>query len=253
YLVYSECVESRTIEQFFLQMYIFYQARILVVTHECVNLVVLLPFSHLSLHVSIPIFCAQFAYFGEREAKSDVTQSQKKTAKRKGSSVHTHDVPQEEPALMAQDCDAGKGVESEAEDANFLETTKKMEKVAIQSAAECSELDDKMCQTRIVELEKRLLEKQQAVERLTVQMDQLQEQLSQHRESMLLQVCSIETTVQEQNEVIRKLTSCLQQTRKDWDELHKEASQVANQICSLHLQLYQVCSFSNFNYVTKKE
>lgn len=66
-----------------------------------------------------------------------------------------------------------------------------MKKVAVHSAVECSELDDKMCQTRIGELEKRLLEKQQAVERLTVQMDELQEQLSQHRDSMQLQVCFI--------------------------------------------------------------
>lgn len=70
-----------------------------------------------------------------------------------------------------------------------------MKRVAVHSAAECSELDDKMCRTRIAELEKRLLEKQQAVERLTVQMDELQEQLSQHRDSMQLQVCFIITGI----------------------------------------------------------
>ncbi|XP_031409929.1 pericentrin isoform X9 [Meleagris gallopavo] len=196
---------------------------------------------------------AKFAHFRERKAKSNVTQSQKKTPKRKGSSVHTHDVPQEEHTVMAPGCDVGKGIKSKAEDTNFLETTTETEgsadlsiqdtvihpaaeKVAVHSAVECSELDDKMCQTRIGELEKRLLEKQQAVERLTVQMDELQEQLSQHRDSMQLQ----ETTVQEQNEVIRKLTSCLQQTRKDWDDLQEEASHVADQIHGLQLQLHQV-------------
>ncbi|POI35771.1 hypothetical protein CIB84_000477 [Bambusicola thoracicus] len=234
-------------------MYIFYQAGIFFVTYECVYLVVLLPFSHLPLPVSIPIFYAQFARFRERKAKSNVTQSQKKTTKRKGSSVHTHDVPQEEHAVMAQGCDVDKGIESKAEDTNFLETTTETEgsadlsiqdtvinpaaeKVAVHSAAEYSELDDKMCQTRVAELEKRLLEKQQAVERLTVQMDELQEQLSQHRDSIQLQ----ETTVQEQNEVIRKLTSCHQQTRKDWDDLQEEASHVADQIHGLQLQLYEV-------------
>lgn len=70
-----------------------------------------------------------------------------------------------------------------------------MKKVAVHSAAEYSELDDKMRQTRIAELEKRLLEKQQAVERLTVQMNELQEQLSQHRDSMQLQVCFIITRI----------------------------------------------------------
>ncbi|XP_042730271.1 pericentrin isoform X4 [Lagopus leucura] len=195
---------------------------------------------------------AKFAHFRERKAKSNVAQSQKKTPKRKGSSVHTHDVPQEERAVMAPGCDVGEGVESKAEDTNLLETTAETEgsadpiqdtaihpaaeEVAVCSVAECDELDDKMCQTRIAELEKRFLEKQQAVERLTVQMDELQEQLSQHRVSMQLQ----EATVQEQNEVIRKLTSCLQQTRKDWDDLQEEASHVADQIHGLQLQLHQV-------------
>ncbi|XP_048808460.1 pericentrin isoform X8 [Lagopus muta] len=196
---------------------------------------------------------AKFAHFRERKAKSNVAQSQKKTPKRKGSSVHTHDVPQEERAVMAPGCDVGEGVESKAEDTNLLETTTETEgsadlpiqdtaihpaaeEVAVCSVAECDELDDKMCQTRIAELEKRFLEKQQAVERLTVQMDELQEQLSQHRVSMQLQ----EATVQEQNEVIRKLTSCLQQTRKDWDDLQEEASHVADQIHGLQLQLHQV-------------
>ncbi|KAM6200753.1 pericentrin isoform 1-T1 [Sarcoramphus papa] len=67
-------------------------------------------------------------------------------------------------------------------------------------------------------------------------MDELQEQLTQHSDSMQLQ----ETTVQEQNEVIRKLTSCLQQAKKDRDDLQEEASRVAGQIHDLHLQLHQV-------------
>lgn len=108
-------------------MYIFYQAGIFFVTYECVNLVVLLPFSRLPLPVSIPIFYAQFAHFRERKAKSNVAQSQKKTPKRKGSSVHTHDVPQEERAVMAPGCDVGEGVESKAEDTNLLKTTTETE------------------------------------------------------------------------------------------------------------------------------
>lgn len=67
-----------------------------------------------------------------------------------------------------------------------------MKKVSINSAAEYSELDAKMCQMRIAELENRLMKKQEAVERLTAQMDQLQEQFTQHSDSMQLQVCFIE-------------------------------------------------------------
>ncbi|XP_040461098.1 pericentrin isoform X15 [Falco naumanni] len=204
---------------------------------------------------------AKFAYFRQRKTKSDITQSQKKTAKRKGSSVHAHDVPKEEYALAAQDVGKGIGgkaedtnlLESEAEDTNLLEATTETEgsadlsnwdvlndhaaeKVTINSAAEYSELDAKMYQARIAELENQLLKKQEAVERLTAEMDELQAQLSQHSDSMQLQ----ETTVQEQNEVIRKLTSCLQQAKKDRDVLEEEASRVAGQIHDLQLQLHQV-------------
>ncbi|XP_054685664.1 pericentrin isoform X12 [Grus americana] len=208
---------------------------------------------------------AKFAYFRQRKTKGDITQSQKKTSKRKGSSVHTHDVPKEEYALAAQD--VGKGIESKAEDTNLLETTAETEgsadlstwdvlsdhapeEVTINSAAEYSELDAKMCQARIAE--NRFWEKQEAVERLTAQMDELQEQLTQHSDSMQLQdwetktfpvgekYIEKETTVQEQNEVIRKLTTCLQQAKKDRDDLQEEASHVAGQIHDLQLQLHQV-------------
>uniref|UniRef100_U3J065 Pericentrin n=1 Tax=Anas platyrhynchos platyrhynchos TaxID=8840 RepID=U3J065_ANAPP len=193
-----------------------------------------------------------FAYFRQRKTKGDIAQSQKKTAKRKGSSVHTHDVPQEEHALVAQGCDSpdvGNGIGNQAEDTSLLETTAETEKVTINSAAECSELDAKMCQTKIAELEDRLLEKQEAVERLTAQMDELQEQLTQQRDSMQLQ----ETTVQERNEVIRKLTSCLQQAKKDRNDLQEEASHVADQIHDLQLQLHQVNEMLKSKSPGKKE
>ncbi|XP_065494418.1 pericentrin isoform X11 [Caloenas nicobarica] len=192
---------------------------------------------------------AKFAYYRQRKTKSDVAQSQKKTAKRKSSSVHTHDVPKEEHALAARGL--GKDMESKDEDTNLLEKTTEgsadlsnwdvlndhaAQKVTINSAAEYSELDAKMCQARIAELENKLVEKQEAVDRLTAQMDELHEQLTQHSDSMHLQ----ETTVQEQNEVIRKLTSCLQQAKEDRDDLQEEASRVAGQIHDIQLQLHQV-------------
>ncbi|XP_058695480.1 pericentrin isoform X7 [Poecile atricapillus] len=194
---------------------------------------------------------AKFAYFRQRKAKGDITQSQKKAAKRKGSAVHTHDLPKEEHPVAARD--AGKGVEGQAEDTNLPEATTEAQgstdlssweplddhatqKDRINSAAEYSEADAQMCQVRIAELESRLLEKQEAVERLTVQMEELQDQLTQHNDSMQLQ----ETMVQEQNEIIWKLTTCLQQAKKDRDELQEEASSVAGQIHDLQLQLHQV-------------
>ncbi|XP_041877072.1 pericentrin isoform X2 [Corvus kubaryi] len=207
---------------------------------------------------------AKFAYFRQRKAKGNISQSQKKAAKRKGSAVHAHDLPKEEHPVAARD--AGKGVECQAEDTNLPEATTETqgstdlsswepldnhatEKDRINSAAEYSEADAQMCQARIAELESRLLEKQEAVERLTVQMDELQDQLTQYNDSMQLQ----ETTVQEQNEIIRKLTTCLQQAKKDRDELQEEASHVAGQIHDLQLQLHQVTEILRSKSLKKNE
>ncbi|XP_014747204.1 PREDICTED: pericentrin isoform X5 [Sturnus vulgaris] len=244
-------------------MYIFYQARSSV-THDCVNLVVLLLFPCLPLPVPLAIFPEQFAYFRQRKAKGDVAQPQKKAAKRKGSAVHTHDLPKEEHPVAARG--AGKGLEGQAEDTNIPEARTEAqgstdlsswepvddhatEKDRMNSAAEYSEADAQMCQVRIAELESRLLEKQEAVEKLTVQMDELQDQLTQHNDSMQLQ----EMTVQEQNEIIRKLTTCLQQARKDRDELQEEASHVAGQIHGLQLQLHQVTEMLRSKSLRKNE
>ncbi|XP_054492626.2 pericentrin isoform X2 [Agelaius phoeniceus] len=208
---------------------------------------------------------AKFAYFRQRKAKGDVAQSQKKAAKRKGSAVHTHDLPKEEPPVAARD--AGKGIEAQAEDTSLPEAATEAqqgstdlcsweplddhatEKAGMNSAAEYSEADAQVCQARIAELESKLLEKQEAVERLTVQMDELQDQLSQHNDSMQLQ----ESTVQEQNEIIRKLTTCLQQAKKDRDELQEEASRVAGQIHDLQLQLHQVTELLRSKSLRQKE
>nr|XP_021138432.1 pericentrin-like [Columba livia] len=128
-----------------------------------------------------------FAYYRQRKTKSDVAQSQKKTAKRKSSSVHTHDVPKEEHALAARGL--GKGMERKDEATNKLETTEGSAGLSSWDVP-----DDHAAQ---------------------------------------------ETTVQEQNEVIRKLTSCLQQAKEDRDDLQEEASRVAGQIHDIQLQLHQ--------------
>ncbi|XP_056352180.1 pericentrin isoform X3 [Oenanthe melanoleuca] len=203
---------------------------------------------------------AKFACFRQRKAKGDVAQPQKKAAKRKGSAVHTHDLPKEEHPVAARA--AGKGLQGQPEDTNLPEAQGSTdlssweplddhatEKDRINSAAEYSEADAQMCQVRIAELESRLLEKQGAVERLTVQMDELQDQLTQHNNSMQLQ----EMTVQEQNEIIRRLTTCLQQARKDRDELQEEASHVAGQIHDLQLQLHQVTEMLRSKSLRKNE
>ncbi|XP_066178579.1 pericentrin isoform X2 [Sylvia atricapilla] len=207
---------------------------------------------------------AKFAHFRQRKAKGDVAQSQKKATKRKGSAVHTHDLPKEEHPVAPRG--AGKDTEGQAEDTNLPEATREaqgnidssswepldghaIEKDRINPAAEYSQADAQMCQARIAELESRLLEKQEAVERLTEQMDELQDQLTQHNDSMQLQ----EMTVQEQNEIIRKLTTCLQQAKKDRDELQEEASHVAGQIHDLQLQLHQVTEILRSKNLRKDE
>ncbi|XP_074404227.1 pericentrin isoform X3 [Zonotrichia albicollis] len=206
---------------------------------------------------------AKFAHFRQRKAKGDVAQPQKKAAKRKGSAVHTHDLPKEEHPVAARH--AGKGIEAQAGDTSLpeapteaqgstdLSSWESLDDHATENAginpAEYSEADAQVCQGRIAELESRLLEKQEAVERLTVQMDELQDQLTQHNDSMQLQ----ESTVQEQNEIIRKLTSCLQQAKKDRDELQEEAARVAGQIHDLQLQLHQVTELLRSKGLRKKE
>uniref|UniRef100_A0A8C5ILP9 Pericentrin n=2 Tax=Passeriformes TaxID=9126 RepID=A0A8C5ILP9_JUNHY len=187
-----------------------------------------------------------FAYFRQRKAKGDVAQPQKKAAKRKGSAVHTHDLPKEEHPVAARH--AGKGIEAQAGDTSLPEAPTEAQSAGI-NPAEYSEADAQVCQGRIAELESRLLEKQEAVERLTVQMDELQDQLTQHNDSMQLQ----ESTVQEQNEIIRKLTSCLQQAKKDRDELQEEAARVAGQIHDLQLQLHQVTELLRSKGLRKNE
>lgn len=83
----------------------FFQITRFFVIHECVNLMVLLSFPHLPLPLSLSIFPAQLAHFRQRKTKGDNTQSQKKAAKRKGSSDHTQDIPKEECMIVAQDSD----------------------------------------------------------------------------------------------------------------------------------------------------
>ncbi|XP_043361753.1 pericentrin isoform X15 [Dermochelys coriacea] len=111
------------------------------------------------------------------------------------------------------------------------------EKDVLCSIKEYDQLDVQMCRTRIVELEKRLLDKQEAAERLTTEVDDLLEQLAQHNGATHLQ--ELETAVQERNEIIAQLTSNLQQARQNRDDIQEEASLLADQIHGLQLQLHE--------------
>ncbi|XP_019347641.2 pericentrin isoform X4 [Alligator mississippiensis] len=70
---------------------------------------------------------AKLAHFRQRKTKSENTQSQKKAAKRKGSSIHTHDIPKEECTLVAQVSDflsdLGMSMESQTEDPDVSEAS----------------------------------------------------------------------------------------------------------------------------------
>ncbi|XP_077686664.1 pericentrin isoform X3 [Eretmochelys imbricata] len=198
---------------------------------------------------------AKLAHFRQRKTKGDNTQSQKKAAKRKGSSDHTQDIPKEECMIVAQDSDVltelNISVESKTEEAETRSERKAdvdlsnpdlvddhaSEKDVLCSIKEYDQLDVQMCRTRIVELEKRLLDKQEATERLTTEVDDLLEQLAKHSGATHLQ--ELETAVQERNEIIAQLTSNLQQARQNRDDIQEEASLLADQIHGLQLQLHE--------------
>ncbi|KAM9009657.1 pericentrin isoform 4-T4 [Ara ararauna] len=93
---------------------------------------------------------AKFAYFRQRKAKGDNVQSQKKTAKRKGSSVHPHDLSQEEYALAAQG--AGKGREGKAGDTNLLESKPDGTNLLESYAEGTNLLEGKAGETNLLEL-----------------------------------------------------------------------------------------------------
>uniref|UniRef100_A0A8C8S5U0 Pericentrin n=1 Tax=Pelusios castaneus TaxID=367368 RepID=A0A8C8S5U0_9SAUR len=207
---------------------------------------------------------AKFAHFRQRKTKSDNTQSQKKAAKRKGSSDHTYDIPKEESMLVAQDSvvltDLSITMESKTDDADLSETRfeskadaglSNPELVDDHAYEDYGQLDVQMCRTRIVELEKRLLDKQEATERLTIEVNNLQEQLAQHNGVTHLQ--ELETAVQERNEIIAQLTSNLQQARQNRDDIQEEASLLADQINGLQLQLHEANKFLKSRIPGKSE
>nr|XP_014424104.1 pericentrin isoform X6 [Pelodiscus sinensis] len=171
-----------------------------------------------------------FAHFRQRKTKSDNTQSQKKAAKRKGASDHPHDAVKEECMIMAQDSDVLTDLDISLK--NKTEETKTQFETK-----EYDQLDVQMCQTRIVEQERTLLDKGEATEGLTKEAGDLLEQLAQHSGTTHIQ--ELEMAIQERNEIIAQLTSNLQQARQNRDDIQKEASLLADQIHGLQLQLQE--------------
>ncbi|XP_065418318.1 pericentrin isoform X4 [Chrysemys picta bellii] len=190
---------------------------------------------------------AKLAHFRQRKTKSDNTQSQKKAAKRKGSSDHMQNIPKEECVIVAQDSDVLTDLNISIEGKTEETETSSESKADVDLSNPClvddcaseeyGQFNVQMCRTRIVELEKRLLEKQEATERLTTEVDDLLEQLAQHSGATHLQ--ELETAVQERNEIIAQLTSNLQQARQNRDDIQEEASLLADQIHGLQLQLHE--------------
>ncbi|XP_075790253.1 pericentrin isoform X5 [Pelodiscus sinensis] len=181
---------------------------------------------------------ARFAHFRQRKTKSDNTQSQKKAAKRKGASDHPHDAVKEECMIMAQDSDVltdlDISLKNKTEETKTQFETKKDDLYFIK---EYDQLDVQMCQTRIVEQERTLLDKGEATEGLTKEAGDLLEQLAQHSGTTHIQ--ELEMAIQERNEIIAQLTSNLQQARQNRDDIQKEASLLADQIHGLQLQLQE--------------
>ncbi|XP_058889407.1 pericentrin-like [Acipenser ruthenus] len=161
---------------------------------------------------------AKFAHFRQRKAKSDGANSPKKTPKRKGTALHSHDLPAQEcPLAAGQD---GGGREE-----------------LTSSLAELDRLEVQECGGQITAMEERFLGKQTALDQLTVEGERLQEELAAQAGTEQLQ--EIETAVQNHNDIISQLTANLQQAIENRDEVQQEALQLTNQIQALQLQLQQ--------------
>ncbi|XP_074858211.1 pericentrin isoform X3 [Carettochelys insculpta] len=195
---------------------------------------------------------ARFAHFRQRKTKSDNMQSQKKAAKRKGSSDQTHDIPKEEGMIAAQDpavlTDLNISMKSVSEE---TETIFESEKDFLY-VEEYDQLDAQMCQNRIGELEKRLLDKREALKRLTEEVDDLLKQLAQlngathlqntkDKECLLAQMeDSLNTTVQqmcsnigEKDETIKGLQDIIALERSNLSLLQRTLSLRDAQIMEL--------------------
>ncbi|MGH0117665.1 UNVERIFIED_CONTAM: hypothetical protein FKN15_041857 [Acipenser sinensis] len=189
------------------------------------------------LPVSVPVIHLhpQFAHFRQRKAKSDGANSPKKTPKRKGTALHSHDLPAQEcPLAAGQDGGDREGeVEKKAERPQSTTPTEEL----TSSLAELDRLEVQECGGQITAMEERFLGKQTALDQLTIEGERLQEEMAAQAGTEQLQ--EIETAVQNHNDIISQLTANLQQAIENRDEVQQEALQLTNQIQALQLQLQQ--------------
>ncbi|XP_058888084.1 pericentrin-like isoform X2 [Acipenser ruthenus] len=194
---------------------------------------------------------AKFAHFRQRKAKSDGLNPPKKTPKRKGTALHSHDLPAQEcPLAAGQDGGDREGeVEKKAQrpqskptetDGEFSSSStlgdSNTEELTL-SLAELARLEVQECGGQITAMEERLLGKQTALDQLTVEGERLQEKLGVQSGTEQLQ--ELETAVQNRNDIISQLTTNLQHAIENRDEVQREALQLTNQIQALQLQLQQ--------------
>uniref|UniRef100_W5MTD6 Pericentrin n=1 Tax=Lepisosteus oculatus TaxID=7918 RepID=W5MTD6_LEPOC len=180
---------------------------------------------------------AKLAHFRQRKAKGDGTHPPKKTSKRKGAAVHSHDLSAQERPLGTEEHltdSALKQSNRTAKEQGFSLCQNINTDGELSSSSTIGDSHTEVSKgfffsgsiARIVDLEERLLGKQTAVDQTGA--EQLQE---------------LETAVRNRDEVISQLSTNLQQAYQNREEVQLEALQLTDQIQALQLQLQDASDF----------
>ncbi|KYO33582.1 pericentrin isoform D [Alligator mississippiensis] len=184
---------------------------------------------------------AKLAHFRQRKTKSENTQSQKKAAKRKGSSIHTHDIPKEECTLVAQVSDflsdLGMSMESQTEDPDVSEAS--FEAKGDSDLPDPDVLDNHA----VEELETAVQERNKIITRLTSNLQQAQQNQDdiQEETSFLmdqihgLQLQLLENTKDKENSLAQmeeNLKSTIQQLHKNIAEKEETIKRLQDTVTS---------------------
>ncbi|XP_067844241.1 pericentrin isoform X2 [Heptranchias perlo] len=181
---------------------------------------------------------AKFAHYQQRKAKGDSTDSTKKKKKRKSQAVHQDGLPPEEHSLAEQDgAVLGHEADGELSNASTVEDFT-AEEEEVNNSTERTQMELQVCRLRIIELEEQMQGKEMALEQLTSEVEDLQEQLATHQDSEQMQQ-ELEMAVQKRNDIIGQLTDNLQQAIQNRDEVQQETLELTDQIQSLQHQLQQ--------------
>nr|XP_015214701.1 PREDICTED: pericentrin isoform X2 [Lepisosteus oculatus] len=192
---------------------------------------------------------AKLAHFRQRKAKGDGTHPPKKTSKRKGAAVHSHDLSAQERPLgteehltdsaLKQSNRTAKETDGELSSSSTIGDSHTEEE--LNSSIDQARLDVEVYKARIVDLEERLLGKQTAVDQLSIEVEHLKEKLALQTGAEQLQ--ELETAVRNRDEVISQLSTNLQQAYQNREEVQLEALQLTDQIQALQLQLQDASDF----------